>query len=167
MILRYRPVRMALTAAFVAIGALGFGWLGLHVPVPDQAGRYSLLYRILGHDGLMVFFLVAAAILIHSAYKLARPIASGYVAAESDDTGVRLLSAGHPISLKWEDIHSIERKEIGARNKVPVVVLHHEPKKAGVFGNRRTSTLIPKFLTADEEVFENWLAQVQARIKRS
>ena len=154
MILRYRPVRMALTAAFTATAAIACGWLGLHVPVPDHGGRYSLLYRLLGHNGMMALFLIAAAILIYSAFKLALPIASGYVAAESDDFGVRLRSAGHPIMLKWHEIHSIERKEIGTRNKVPVVVLHHAPKKAGIIGSRRTSTLIPKLLT--EVVPPSW-----------
>lgn len=167
MILRYRPARMALTAALTAVAAVAFGWFGLHVPVPGHGGRYSLLYRLLGHDGMMAFFLLAAAILIYSAFKLALPIASGYVAAESDDFGVRLRSAGHPIALKWSEIHSIERKEIGTKHKVPVVVLHHAPKKAGLFGSRRNSTLIPKLLTADEDVFENWLGQVQARIRHS
>ena len=165
MILRYRPARMALTAAITAITAVGCGWFGLHVPVPDNGGRYSLLYRLLGHDAVMALFFAAAAILIYSAYKLAVPLASGYVAAESDDYGVRLRSAGHPIALKWNEIHSIERKEIGTKKKVPVVVLHHEPKRAGIFGSRRTSTLIPGLLTADEDVFENWLGQVQARIR--
>lgn len=167
MILRYRPARMALTAAVTAVAAIASGWFGLHVPVPGSGGRYSLLYSFLGHDGMAAVFLVAAVILIYAAFKLALPIASGCVAAESDDLGVRLRGAGHPIALKWNEIHAIERKEIGTKNKVPVVVLHHEPRKTGIFGSRRTSVLIPKLLTADEDVFEDWLGQVQARIRHS
>lgn len=165
MILRYRPARMILAAAITATAAMVCGWFGLHAPVPDHGGRYSLIYGLLGHNGMTAFFLIVAAILTYSALKLALPITSGYVAVESDDDGVRLRSAGHPIALKWSEIHSIERKEIGAKHKVPVVVLHHAPKKTGIIGSRRTSTLLPKLLTADEDVFENWLGQVQARIQ--
>ncbi|QUT04445.1 hypothetical protein KFK14_15425 [Sphingobium phenoxybenzoativorans] len=167
MILRYRPARMIWAAGITATAAVACGWFGLHVPVPHHGGRYSLMYGLLGHNGMTAFFLIATAILIYLALKLVLPIASGYVVAESNEVGVRLRTAGHPIALKWNEIHSIERKEIGTRHKVPIVVLHHEPKKAGILGSKRTSTLVPELLTVDEDVFENWLGQVQARIRQS
>lgn len=167
MILRYRPTPMILAAAITSTFAVACGWLGFHVPVPDHGGRYSLIYNVVGHSGMMAFFLIVSAIMIHTTFRLTLPIASGYVAAESDELGIQLRGAGHPIALKWNEIYSIERKEVGTKNKFLIVVLHHAPKKVGMLSSRRTSTLIPKLLTTDEDIFENWLGEVQARIPQS
>lgn len=164
MILKYWPWRMILAAILVSTIAIVCAVFALDMPEPSRSGRYAALHGVLGQNGMMVLLLGLAAIFAHCAIKLVVLVASGCVAAESDDTGVRLRSAGHPIALGWADIYRIERKEIGGRNKVPVVVLHHAPKRAGLFGSRRTSTLIPRLLTADEWEFENWLTTVDARI---
>lgn len=164
MILKYRPWRMIAAAILVATMAIVCAMFALDVPEPSRSGRYAALHGVLGQTGMMVLLLGLAAIFAHCAVKLLLLLASGCVAAESDDTGVRMRSAGHPIALTWGEIYRVERKEIGGKNKVPVVVLHHAPKRAVLFGSRRTSTLIPRLLTADDWEFENWLTTVEARI---
>ncbi len=164
MTLKYRPLRMILAAIFVATIAIVCAMFALDVPEPNRSGRYAALHGVMGQTGMMVLLLGLAAIFAHCAVKLVLLLASGCVAAEIEDTGVRLRSAGYPITLTWADIYGVERKEIGGRNKMPVVVLHHAPKRAGLIASRRNSTLIPRLLAADEWEFENWLTRVEAQI---